>query len=181
MCQNFFDIRTFGAVMSTGVNCGQVRGPAQITFSRSVDPIVVGEHSITRMAVTTEKEAEAQGGDNRTMGRKATIPYGLYVGHGFISPQLAAQTGFSEDDLSLLWEALQKMFEVDRSAARGLMATRKLVVFKHESPLGNAPAHALFDRVKVARKQAPARSFADYDVQIDKTGLPAGIEVMEFV
>ncbi len=181
MCQNFFDIRTFGAVMSTGVNCGQVRGPVQVTFSRSADPIVAGEHSITRMAVTTEKEAEAQGGDNRTMGRKATIPYGLYVGHGFISPQLAAQTGFSEDDLKLLWEALQKMFEVDRSAARGMMATRKLVVFKHESPLGNAAAHTLFERVKVTRKTGPARSFADYEVQVDKSGLPAGVEVMELV
>jgi len=181
MCKNFFDIRSFGAVMSTGVNCGQVRGPVQITFSRSIDPIVAGEHSITRMAVTTEKEAEAQGGDNRTMGRKASIPYGLYLGHGFVSPQLAAQTGFSQDDLELLWKALKEMFETDRSASRGMMSTRKLIVFKHESPLGNAPAHALFERVKIVRKQAPARAFTDYDVQIDKQGLPLGIEVLEMV
>ncbi|MDP8255327.1 MAG: type I-C CRISPR-associated protein Cas7/Csd2 [Candidatus Alcyoniella australis] len=181
MCQNFFDIRTFGAVMSTGVNCGQVRGPVQLTFSRSLDPIVASEHSITRMAVTTIKEAEAQGGDNRTMGRKATIPYGLYFGRGFVSPQLAAQTGFSEDDLGLLWTAIQKMFEVDRSAARGMMATRKLIVFKHDSSLGNAPAHELFDRVKVVRKQLPARSFLDYDVTIDQNELPSGIEVQELI
>ena len=124
MCSNFFDVRTFGAVMSTGVNCGQVRGPVQLTFARSIDPIVSSEHSITRMAVTTEKEAENQSGDNRTMGRKFTVPYGLYMAHGFVSANLADQTGFNEDDLSLLWQALSSMFEHDRSAARGLMATR---------------------------------------------------------
>ena len=173
MCKAFYDIRTFGAVMSTGANAGQVRGPVQMTFGRSVDPIVSLEHSITRMAVATEAEAEKQGGDNRTMGRKNTVPYGVYVAHGFISAHLAAQTGFSEDDLKLLWEALANMFEHDRSAARGLMATRKLVVFKHNSALGNAPAHKLFERVAIKRKDEskPARSFADYDVRVDKAGL----------
>ncbi len=149
MCETFFDIRMFGAVMSTGVNCGQVRGPVQLTFSRSVDPIVALEQTITRMAVTTDKEATAQEGGNRTMGRKEIIPYGLYVAHGFISPHLAADTGFSEDDLKLLWQSLQMMFEHDRSAARGEMTARKMVVFEHESALGNAPAHALFDRIKI--------------------------------
>ena len=133
MCKNYFDIRTFGAVMSTGKNAGQVRGPIQFTFARSVDPIVATEHSITRMAVATEKEAEKQGGDNRTMGRKATVPYGLYLCHGFISANLAQQTGFSEDDLNLFWEALKNMFDIDRSAARGLMSAQKLIVFKHAS------------------------------------------------
>jgi CRISPR-associated protein Csd2 len=179
MCENFYDVRTFGAVMSTSKNCGQVRGPVQVTFSRSADPIVALEHSITRMAVTTEKEAEAQGGDNRTMGRKSTVPYGLYVGHGFVSPQLAAQTKFSAEDLDLFWEALAGMFDVDRSAARGLMATRKLIVFKHEGALGNAPAHALFDRVKVTRQNEPARSFGDYAVTIDRANLPAGVTIEE--
>jgi len=182
MCKAFYDIRTFGAVMSTGANAGQVRGPVQMTFGRSVDPIVSLEHSITRMAVATEAEAEKQGGDNRTMGRKNTVPYGVYVAHGFISAHLAAQTGFSEDDLKLLWEALANMFEHDRSAARGLMATRKLVVFKHSSALGNAPAHKLFERVAIKRKDEskPARSFADYDVRIDKAGLQ-GVESIEAV
>lgn len=169
MCAKYFDIRTFGAVMSTGKNAGQVRGPVQLTFGRSVDPIVTLEHSITRMAVATEAEAEKQGGDNRTMGRKNTVPYGIYVAHGFISPHLAAQTGFSEDDLELLWQALEHMFEHDRSAARGLMSTRKLIIFKHESSLGNAPAHALFDRVTINRKDAatPPRAFKDYSVELD--------------
>jgi len=182
MCKAFYDIRTFGAVMSTGANAGQVRGPVQMTFGRSVDPIVSLEHSITRMAVATEAEAEKQGGDNRTMGRKNTVPYGVYVAHGFISAHLAAQTGFSEDDLKLLWEALANMFEHDRSAARGLMATRKLVVFKHNSALGNAPAHKLFERVAIKRKDEskPARSFADYDVRIDKAGLK-DVEPIEVV
>ncbi|WP_083821510.1 type I-C CRISPR-associated protein Cas7/Csd2, partial [Legionella drancourtii] len=152
MCANFYDVRTFGAVMSTGVNCGQVRGPVQMTFARSVEPIIVSEHSITRMAVTTEKEAENQGGDNRTMGHKFTVPYGLYVAHGFVSASLSEQTGFNEEDIQLFWEALQNMFEHDRSAARGDMATRGLYVFKHESKLGNAQAHTLFDRIKIARQ-----------------------------
>ena len=149
MCGNFYDVRTFGAVMSTGINCGQVRGPVQITFARSMDPITPAEHSITRMAVATEKEAEAQQGDNRTMGRKFTVPYGLYRAHGFISAHLAAQTVFSDGDLTLLWEALGNMFEHDHSAARGQMTTRGLYVFQHDSALGNAPAHRLFERITV--------------------------------
>ncbi|MBZ0253692.1 MAG: type I-C CRISPR-associated protein Cas7/Csd2, partial [Candidatus Methylomirabilis sp.] len=183
MCQTFFDIRMFGAVMSTEVNCGQVRGPVQLAFSRSVDPIVSLEQAVTRMAVTTEREAEKQGGDNRTMGRKEIVPYGLYVAHGFVSPFLAADTGFSDDDLALLWQALQMMFEHDRSAARGEMASRKLVVFEHESPLGNAPAHALFERMGIARKDPtrPPRAFSDYEVTLDKANLPAGIAVREML
>jgi len=181
MCANFFDVRTFGAVMSTGVNCGQVRGPVQMTFARSVDPIVTLEHSITRMAVATEAEAEKQDGDNRTMGRKFTVPYGLYAAHGFISAPLAGQTGFSEEDLALLWESLNNMFEHDRSAARGMMSTRKLVVFKHESNMGNAPAHLLFERVQAKLKDgvvAP-RSFSDYDVVVDSDNMPSGIKILE--
>lgn len=177
MCKNFYDIRTFGAVMSTGVNCGQVRGPVQLTFARSVDPVVAQEHSITRMAVATEAEAAKQEGDNRTMGRKHTVPYGLYVGHGFVSSHLAAQTGFSDDDLTLLWEALTNMFEHDRSAARGEMATRGLYVFKHDSQLGNAPAHALFACIRPKRKAGVSvpRDFSDYDVSIEDADLPTGI------
>lgn len=181
MCRHFYDIRCFGAVMSLKENnCGQVRGPAQFTFGRSVDPIVTLEHSITRMAVATEAEAEKQSGDNRTMGRKNTVPYGLYVAHGFISAHLAGQTGFTEDDLGLLWESLVNMFEHDRSAARGLMSTQKLVIFKHDSALGNAPAHKLFERVKIARKDEskPARSIHDYDVDIDDEDLPPGISII---
>jgi CRISPR-associated protein Csd2 len=183
MCHNFFDIRTFGAVMTTGVNCGQVRGPVQIAFASSCDPILTLEHSITRMAVTTEKEAEDQSGENRTMGRKNTIPYGLYRAHGFISAPLAAQTSFSEEDLALLWRALEEMFEHDRSAARGEMATRGLYVFKHESHLGNAPAHKLFERIRVRRSgetaARPPRAFADYTVSVDRDNLPAGVELIE--
>lgn len=181
MCRNFYDVRTFGAVMSTGVNCGQVRGPVQLTFGRSIDPIVTLEHSITRMAVATEAEAEKQGGDNRTMGRKNTVPYGLYVAHGFVSPHLAAQTNFSEEDLELLWEALLNMFEHDRSAARGLMSTRRLIIFEHESALGNASAHALFDRLTLRKSDEtkPARSFADYQLHLDQENLPAGIKVIQ--
>lgn len=177
MCQTFYDVRTFGAVMSTGANAGQVRGPIQITFGRSIDPIVTLEHSITRMAVATTKEAEAQSGDNRTMGRKNTVPYGLYKASGFISPQLAKQTKFSTDDLALFWQALGGMFEMDRSAARGLMSLRKLVVFKHESPLGSAPAFQLFNLLKVTRKhpETPARSFEDYSVEMGT--LPSGVSV----
>jgi CRISPR-associated protein Csd2 len=170
MCQNFYDIRTFGAVMSTGVNCGQVRGPVQITFARSVEPVISSEHSITRMAVATEKEAEKQSGDNRTMGRKFTIPYGLYCAYGFISAPLANQTGFSGDDLTLFWEALQSMFEHDRSAARGLMSAQRLVIFEHGSAMGNKPAQELFNRVKAERKDSasgPARDFSDYTISLD--------------
>ena len=182
MCKNYFDIRTFGAVMSTGKNAGQVRGPIQFTFARSVDPIVATEHSITRMAVATEKEAEKQGGDNRTMGRKATVPYGLYVCHGFISANLAQQTGFSEDDLNLFWEALKNMFDIDRSAARGLMSAQKLIVFKHASALGNAPANKLFDLVKVEKVCSGApRSFKDYSITIDRDHAPANITIEELI
>jgi CRISPR-associated protein Csd2 len=183
MCQTFFDIRMFGAVMSTDVNCGQVRGPVQLAFSRSVDPIVALEQSITRMAVTTEKEAEQQEGGNRTMGRKEIIPYALYVNHGFVSPHLAADTGFSEADLNLFWGALKMMFEHDHSAARGEMASRKLVVFEHESALGNSPAHVLFGRIKITRKDTtkPARAYSDYEVTLDKENLLAGITVHEML
>jgi CRISPR-associated protein Csd2 len=176
MCQNFFDVRTFGAVMSTGVNCGQVRGPVQFTFARSVEPIVALEHSITRMAVATEAEAEKQQGDNRTMGRKHTVPYGVYVAHGFVSSFLAKQTGFGDDDLELVFQALMQMFEHDRSAARGEMSTRGLYVFKHDSELGNAPAHALFDRlqVKPVEAGAVARSFDAYSVGFDGQSLAVG-------
>lgn len=177
MCANFFDVRTFGAVMSTGVNCGQVRGPVQLTFGRSVEPIVSLEHSITRLAVTTKAESEKQEGDNRTMGRKATVPYGLYRAHGFVSAFLADQTGFDMDDLALLWDSLASLFEHDRSAARGEMATRGLYVFEHASILGNSPAHGLFDRLTVARaagNDSPARSFAEFAVQFDGATLAIG-------
>lgn len=182
MCANFYDIRTFGAVMTTDTNCGQVRGPVQLTFARSVDPVVALEHSITRMAVTTAAEAEKQSGDNRTMGRKFTIPYGLYVAHGFVSAPLAKQTGFDEEDLQLLWDALTSMFEHDRSAARGMMATRGLYVFKHESAMGNAPAHELFGRVKVERAESdkPTRSFEDYTVSVEDSGL-VNVELLRMV
>lgn len=180
MCANFFDVRAFGAVMSTGVNCGQVRGPVQLTFARSIDPIIAQEHSITRMAVSTEAEAEKQEGDNRTMGRKHTVPYGLYRAHGFVSAHLAGQTGFNEQDLELVWEALCNMFEHDRSAARGEMATRGLYVFKHDSPLGNAPAHSLFERIQVLRKPGveTPRRFEDYEVRVDETDLPVGVTLL---
>ncbi len=174
MCKNFYDVRTFGAVMSTGVNCGQVRGPIQITFARSVEPVISSEHSITRMAVATEAEAEKQGGDNRTMGRKFTVPYGLYRCHGFVSAPLARQTGFSEDDLALLWDSLQNLFEHDRSAARGLMSARRLVVFKHSSLMGNASAQDLFDRIRVERildQGLAARDFNDYRILLDGSAL----------
>ncbi|MFH1130232.1 MAG: type I-C CRISPR-associated protein Cas7/Csd2 [Pseudomonadota bacterium] len=182
LCQNFFDIRTFGAVLSTGANAGQVRGPVQFTFARSVDPIVALEHCITRMAVTTVADAERQSGDNRTMGRKFTVPYGLYRSHGFVSAALANQTGFSETDLSLLWEALSKMFEHDRSAARGMMTTRGLYIFKHDSKMGNAPTHELFERISVERKDQTkaARSFADYQVRINDQNL-LGIKLINMV
>ncbi|MDD6210326.1 MAG: type I-C CRISPR-associated protein Cas7/Csd2 [Bacteroidales bacterium] len=181
MCRNYYDIRTFGAVLSVGENAGQVRGPVQITFARSVEPIVTSEHCITRMAVTTEEEAEKQKGDNRMMGRKFTVPYGLYVAHGFISANLATQTNFTEEDLSLFWDALKNMFDHDHSAARGLMSTRKLIVFKHDSELGNAPAHQLFDAVKITVKnpEKPSRSFDDYTISIGK--IPQGVTLIEMV
>lgn len=185
MCGNFFDVRTFGAVMTTGVNAGQVRGPVQMAFATSIDPVVPLEVSITRMAVTTEKEAEAQSGDNRTMGRKHIIPYGLYRAHGFVSAKLAERTQFSQDDLALLWQALINMFEHDRSAARGEMAARKLIVFEHESAMGNAPAHVLFDAVHVVpapgRDDAPARAFSDYAVEIRRDAVPAGVTLHELL
>lgn len=182
MCRNYYDVRTFGAVMSTGKNAGQVRGPIQLTFARSVDPITVTEHSITRMAVATKQEAEKQDGGNRTMGRKSTVPYGLYICHGFISANLAQQTGFSEEDLSLFWEALKNMFDVDRSAARGLMSAQKLIVFKHDSGLGNAPANKLFDLVKVEKVcDGAPRSFTDYSVTIDKERVPSNVTVEKLI
>lgn len=196
MCANFWDVRTFGAVMSTGVNAGQVRGPVQFTFARSVEPVLPLEISITRMAATTEKDAEEKGG--RTMGRKHIVPYGLYRAHGFVSAPLASHetkgTGFSEDDLELLWQALGSMFDHDRSAARGEMATRKLIVFRHESALGNAQAQSLFDRVQTWRvfegqrnpanatsthNWPPARHWSDYQVTIDQDDMPAGVEIIE--
>ena len=170
MCENFYDIRAFGAVMSTEVNCGQVRGPVQMTFARSIGPVAALEYSITRMAVTTEKEAEKQGGDNRTMGRKHAIPYGLYRAHGFVSAHFAAQTGFSEADLGLFWEAIENMFDHDRSAARGEMTMRGLFVFKHcgeddrQSMLGCAPAHRLFDLIRIEPKSETPRAFDDFSI-----------------
>ena len=181
MCQNFFDVRTFGAVMSLGVNCGQVRGPVQLTFARSIAPIVALEHSITRMAVATEAEAEKQQGDNRTMGRKHTVPYGLYMAHGFVSSFLAKQTGFGDEDLELLWQALEQMFEHDRSAARGEMATRGLYVFKHDSELGNARAHELFERIAARPLSDIPRSFADFKVTVNDASLPAGVTLIRRV
>jgi CRISPR-associated protein Csd2 len=183
MCANFFDVRTFGAVMTTGVNTGQVRGPVQLAFASSIEPVLPLEISITRMAVTTEKEAEAQSGDNRTMGRKHIVPYGLYRAHGFVSAKLAERTGFSEDDLALLWRALTNLFEHDRSATRGEMAARKLIVFEHEHPMGDAPAHVLFYKVKVGRANgdidASPRSFGDYVINLERDTLPAGVRLTE--
>jgi len=181
MCNRFYDVRTFGAVLSTGANAGQVRGAIQMTFARSIDQIVTAEHALTVCAARDEDKAyDSQVG---IQGRKATVPYGLYRCHGFISANLAKQTGFDEEDLELFWEALKNMFDVDRSAARGLMSAQKLIVFKHDSELGNAPANKLFDRVKVQKKESVAvpRSFADYDVSIDKDNLPTGIEVLELI
>ncbi len=180
MCTNFYDVRAFGAVMSTGVNAGQVRGPIQMTFGRSIQPIVATEHAITRMAVATEAEAEKQQGDNRTMGRKFTVPYALYRSHGFVSSFLAKQTGFGTEDLELLWQALTQMFEHDRSAARGEMSTRGLYVFEHDSELGNAQAHSLFDRLVVtprANADGPARSFGAYEVTFDGASIEIGDEI----
>ncbi len=183
MCANFYDVRTFGAVMSTKENnCGQVRGPVQLAFARSIDPVVPLDVTITRMAVETEKEAQAQSGDNRTMGRKHIVPYGLYRAEGFISAPLAAQTGFSDADLNLFWDALMMMFDHDHSAARGKMSARRLIVFKHQDKLGSAQAHKLFSLVKVDRatdKSTPARSFGDYTVSVDKAGLPQSVTLEE--
>ncbi len=180
MCARYFDVRAFGAVMSTGKNAGQVRGPVQLTFGRSVDPILALEHSITRMAVTDEKQA-SESGDNRTMGRKATLPYALYVAHGFVSPSLAAQTEFTSADLDLIWEGLSRMFELDRSAARGMMTARKLVVFEHQNALGNASAASLFERLTITRNAGveAARSYQDYNVNLNLQSLPEGITVHE--
>jgi len=182
MCHNFYDVRTFGAVMSLDVNCGQVRGPVQMNFARSVDPVFPMELTITRMAVATEKEAESQQGDNRTMGRKHIVPYGLYRTEGYISAKLAQQTGFTEEDLDLFWESLINMLDHDHSAARGKMAARKLVVFKHDSELGSAPAHKLFDTVRVEKNgssEAAPRSFNDYNVTVDQSAVPNGVSVEE--
>lgn len=204
MCDNFFDIRTFGGVLSTGINAGQVRGPVQLAFARSAEPVLPLEVSITRMAATSEAEkkdgTEGEGdnekrGDKRTMGRKHVVPYGLYRAHGFISAKLAEKSGFSEEDLSLLFEALANMFEHDRSAARGEMTARKLIAFRHQNALGNAPAHQLFERLRVDRNVdgevreidarldnlPPARRYGDYAVTIDREGLPAGVEIIEIV
>lgn len=211
MCENFFDVRTFGAVMTVGKagdeaaqgraargrevtkkwNCGQVRGPVQLMFARSIDPVLPLEHSITRVALTNPgdtsqgdeilSEEDDQKARSGQMGRKNTIPYGLYRAHGFVSAPLAAQTGFSEADLDLLWEALVNMFEHDRSAARGEMTTRALYVFEHAGKLGNAPAHRLFETVKVARKGGgtPARAFTDYEVTVDRAAIPEGVRLIE--
>lgn len=180
MCTNFFDVRTFGAVMTTEINSGQVRGPVQLAFAKSIDPIVPLEISITRMAVTHEKDLEKE----RTMGRKHIVPYGLYRVHGFVSANLAAKTGFSDADLTKLWQALQMMFEHDHSAARGEMNARRLYVFKHKDALGNVPAHKLFERVKVNRVKGepgtPASGFDDYELSINKDDLDKiGIAVEE--
>ena len=178
MCHNFFDIRSFGAVMTTEVNCGQVRGPVQLSFARSIDPIVQQELTITRMAVTSEKDAENK---DREMGRKHIVPYGLYRVEGFVSAKLAEKTDFTQEDLELLWEALVNMFDHDRSASKGKMGSRKLFVFEHDSALGNAPAQKLFDTVKVSKVDAsfPARSFDDYQVYLDKSGVPDNVKVIE--
>ena len=180
MCNNFFDIRSFGAVMTTEVNSGQVRGPVQLAFAQSLDPIVPLEVSITRMAVTNEKDLDKE----RTMGRKHIVPYALYRMHGFISANLAAKTGFSDDDLAKLWQALTLMFEHDRSATRGEMAARKLIVFKHDSALGSQPAHKLFDAVKVERVNGesgtPASGFGDYKISVVSDGLN-GVSVEELL
>lgn len=178
MCAKYYDIRTFGAVMTTGKNAGQVRGPIQLTFARSVDPIVSMEHSITRVAITKKEDADKRG----EMGRKSTVPYGLYRCHGFISANLAKQTGFSEEDLNLFWEALKNMFDCDRSASRGLMSTQKLIVFRHDSELGNVPANKLFDLVTVQKKcEGAARSFADYEVSVDSSKLPEHVHLEELI
>lgn len=179
LCDKYYDIRTFGAVIATKDKQGQVRGAVQFTFGRSVDPVVSLNHAITRMAVTKESDKDKE----RTMGRKATVPYGLYIAHGFINANLANQTGFNQEDLQLLWEALENMFDNDRSAARGLMASRKLIVFEHDSKLGNAPADKLFDLVKVTKNPSvdTPRSFSDYEVTIDTQKVPNGVTLKELI
>lgn len=179
LCKRYFDVRTFGALLTHGKNSGQVRGPIQLTFARSVDPVSIMETTITRKAITNEDRAE----DQATMGRKYTIPYGLYICHGFISASLAKQTGFSDEDLSLFWEALRRMFDIDRASGRGLMSAQRLIVFKHDSELGSTPANKLFDLVKVERKvgvEVP-RCFGDYEVTVDTAALPANVHVDEEV
>ena len=178
MCKNFYDIRAFGAVMSNEVNCGQVRGPIQLNFGRSIDPIFSQDLTITRCAVTNMKDLEK----GQTMGRKQVIPYGLYRMEGYVSAHLAEKvTGFSEEDLNIFWNALVNMFEYDHSASRGKMATRKLFVFEHETSLGNAPSHKLFDLIKIERKDKskPARNFVDYEINIDDNNLPSGVKLIE--
>lgn len=181
MCKNFYDVRTFGAVMATEVNCGQVRGPVQLSFARSIDPIVTSEHAITRTSVTNEKDIEK----GRTMGRKYTVPYGLYRAHGFVNPFLAQQTGFTESDLEILFSALENAFQFDASAARpaGSMAVRALIIFKHDNALGKAPSHALFDLVRVQRKPdvATPRAYSDYELCIDEAALPEGVSIIRRV
>lgn len=176
MCKHFFDIRTFGAVMTTKINCGQVRGPVQLNFASSIDPIVQSELTITRQ-VDTDKD------NSKTMGRKHIVPYGLYRAEGYVSARLAQQTGFSEEDLGLLFEAIENMFEHDHSAARGKMGIQKLIIFKHESELGNTQAHKLFDLIEVKKKDAelPPRAFEDYEVTIKRENLPQGVELIERV
>lgn len=187
MCKNFYDVRTFGAVMSTGVDAGQVRGAVQMTVARSIDRIVSQEHAVTRCAVTTEQEAEKQLGDNRTMGRKFTVPYGLYRGFGYINASLAGQTGFGVDDLTLFKKALGLMFEQDRSAARGRMSPVRCIAFRHEHKLGNARADQLFARVKVELKEElkaekrPPRSKDDYTISVAGSDLPEGVTIEEWV
>lgn len=173
LCEKYYDIRSFGAVIATKDKQGQVRGPIQLTFARSVDPIFSHTHAITRMAVTKEADKDKE----RTIGRKSTVPYGLYVAHGFISANLAKQTGFSDEDLTLFWSALENMFDNDRSAARGLMSARGLIVFEHSSELGNAPANKLFDRVKVVRKDdvVTPRGIDDYSITVDEEDMPSGV------
>lgn len=173
LCEKYYDIRSFGAVIATKDKQGQVRGPIQLTFARSVDPIFSHTHAITRMAVTKEADKDKE----RTIGRKSTVPYGLYVAHGFISANLAKQTGFSDEDLTLFWSALENMFDNDRSAARGLMSARGLIVFEHSSELGNAPANKLFDRVKVVRKEdvVTPRGIDDYSITVDEEDMPSGV------
>jgi CRISPR-associated protein Csd2 len=178
MCDNFYDIRTFGAVMTTEVNCGQVRGPVQFNFAKSIEPIMPQEVTITRVAVTNVRDLEKE----RTMGRKHIVPYGLYKAEGYISPHLAKPTGFSEEDLELLWDALINMFEHDHSSARGKMSARKLILFKHDTQLGNAPSHKLFDLLEVKSATGgdkPARSFSDYEITIDSANVPSGVTLEE--
>lgn len=191
MCENFYDIRTFGAVMSTGVNAGQVRGPVQMTFARSIDPILPLDLTITRVAITDPKDAEvvegdngdAKGGKKTEMGKKAVVAYGLYRAYGFINPNFARQTGFDDEDLALFWQAMQGMWDIDHSSARGLVACRGLFVFTHDDRMGNAPAHALLDRVRVQRRNAerPVRGIDDYAITVDDEALPAGVTLTRLV